>query len=873
MFTQRGLKKKIKKFARGSISIFLCLLMIPFSTVALGLVELHRYQTAFELVDELTELASLSAMANYNTYMEERFDLFSVSPDADLSADFTEYFTSNIPGSGAMILSDAILSTEGKYALDNSLLLRQQLVDYGESTVALDILLEDINIDEILKKIESLKTFSSFANKTEKLLKVTEAIKTLAENAETLVDEITKLKKSIEELNNALKDYKTEVENFIKKVHEDETIKSFDFSSPLEENAEAVTELVNDYKDDVTSLLENGKSLKEKAEGISLSEVSEAWSKTKTAYDNAKNALNDPKKVPGDDNEKVADKIENLSTQVLQDVLVNFDTVFEGFSEDITIIVSDSLESFKNKVTSLVEDTIGISFSRYSSMVSGSYFKTPISEQTWSDIKTILQNVSALWNDEMTEEEALKNIADLYFPKDVSLGTLGSLAEKIGEAIDDAAKKLAEKFTEKLSETLSSLVNIINNLFNLDVFYNDTLTASIQLNPDFATGGDSPQQQFLNAIQSVLNSVEELKTGFKELNLVKMLVALGKIIGNTGKAIGEIFSMIWEKLTNVVEKAGLVFTGEGRTIYEDLLIDGYMVHNLPNRLSGRSNVKINLATGEQYTTLNDKTLSGFKFKDIPCAPAKTISISGNGISKAQNAMNVNGGTDDMFCGAELEYIVAGTKSEVANQTFTFLDVYFLRLLFDLPAVFMDGKVAGIAAAATVASWVVYILYILAEPLCDTVLLVNGGEVPVIRTECYLSGGQQTANFVKKLGKAVSNSGDVQNLISASADKMVEGVEESSNVVKSNSLWQDMMDIDYKTMVLLDLLLVVDTKDVLDRFKNIIQLECHKKNDKFNLSQAYCIADFSAEVTFDSMVDIFDLQGNLFRTKVKRSFAY
>ena len=50
-------KTKIKKCVNGSISVLLCLLLTPFLSVTLALIEYARYQEAMEIADELMELA------------------------------------------------------------------------------------------------------------------------------------------------------------------------------------------------------------------------------------------------------------------------------------------------------------------------------------------------------------------------------------------------------------------------------------------------------------------------------------------------------------------------------------------------------------------------------------------------------------------------------------------------------------------------------------------------------------------------------------------------------------------------------------------------------------------------------------------------
>ena len=89
MKTQHHKKRKITKARlikgiNGSISILLCLLLAPFLSVALGLVEYARYQEVIEITDEIYELTGMSALSDYDKYIHDRFGLLATSQEGTL---------------------------------------------------------------------------------------------------------------------------------------------------------------------------------------------------------------------------------------------------------------------------------------------------------------------------------------------------------------------------------------------------------------------------------------------------------------------------------------------------------------------------------------------------------------------------------------------------------------------------------------------------------------------------------------------------------------------------------------------------------------------------------------------------------------------
>ena len=235
--------------------------------------------------------------------------------------------------------------------------------------------------------------------------------------------------------------------------------------------------------------------------------------------------------------------------------------------------------------------------------------------------------------------------------------------------------------------------------------------------------------------------------------------------------------------------------------------------------------------------------------------------------------SIHGGTDQMFRGAELEYILAGTPSELMNQSVVFIQVYFLRLLLDLVPVFTDPAVATMAASATIACWAVYLIVVFAEPLCDTVLLVNGSEeVCFIKRSCYLTP-TGAGKLISALSNVVTKNAAVKDALKNSLG--------SKFGTNSSGFSNGIMPMEYDTHCLLLLLFTTTTDDMLRRISNIVQLEsryrCIKEGASydFSITKAYTGVSATVDVNLDSFMKLFQTNNSssIFKKKFTRSQVY
>ncbi len=152
--------KRIKRFlekhingTKGAVSLLLVLVMSPLLSTALILVESARYQDAVQLMEEIMDSSAFSTLAEYDSYLDERFGLLSISQETNINDVFRQYLDDNVPALGKSITVNS-KNASGKFALSNTDVLKQQLLEYSEISVAAEAITEGIDLDELLKKLE-----------------------------------------------------------------------------------------------------------------------------------------------------------------------------------------------------------------------------------------------------------------------------------------------------------------------------------------------------------------------------------------------------------------------------------------------------------------------------------------------------------------------------------------------------------------------------------------------------------------------------------------------------------------------------------------------------------------------------------------------
>ena len=268
---------------------------------------------------------------------------------------------------------------------------------------------------------------------------------------------------------------------------------------------------------------------------------------------------------------------------------------------------------------------------------------------------------------------------------------------------------------------------------------------------------------------------------------------------------------------------------------------GSAAYSLPNRTNYDSGKTL---AGYSYSTIFDMA-GGVKRGDA---------ITGS-ISELSTLTN-SSGSDKMFKGAEAEYILVGSTNELMNQSVAFFDLYLFRLVCDLIPVLKNGEVSAMAALAGPGSWVVKLAIALAEPMLDTIILVNSSKSSqyISKKTLYLTG----SGITLLLQDLTNITGVSQNLKDKIKDSIVAKNGDASAIDKG------IIDATYTEHLLLLMLLSVNQQTYMQRLQNIIQLESAVKNESeftFKLSKAYTYINTDVTYTLNPMFNIDSLTDN------------
>jgi len=435
---------------------------------------------------------------------------------------------------------------------------------------------------------------------------------------------------------------------------------------------------------------------------------------------------------------------------------------------------------------------------------------------------------------------------------------------------------------QSIMTIINNMVDTLKGMFSLTGLYDGNLSATLDTNYlkslNTSTGSDTGSaQHILESIKAMLDASTSFTKALGNWNLLGALIAVVDAIN----AVLDFFKAIISWFTGVCARIVELVDGGANGFYESLLLCGYCVYDFPNRTSYDAS-----STGG----LTKSALTGYSYSDI--ATATKINDYTDPTSNKDNPYpqlsaligllktlgDDKSAKDRTFCGAELEYILIGSQSEIVNQSGTFMFIYLLRLVLDILQIATNEEVAAMASSATVGAPVVYALEIIAEPLCDTIILVNGGDSYLIKSFVYLTptGALQ---LVDDLFKAAKIGDDLKEKILKSANpdsKPTSPVGGKTDDAKKMSFFK----MDYKDHVLFMLMFTVPEDDaLLPRIQHLIQMEsashytAESSGFDFDLKKSYVYLKFNMVATLNPLFSVGTLSktGYSYKNTVYRGY--
>lgn len=918
---KESFRKRFRRFfcryingTKGVISLFLAILMVPFVSIAGVLINAARINSAIAIFDEALCNASNSTLGTYDKFLKERFGLLAMSQNTAaggnsytvqdlISETFQFYMEQNLE-----VLSNTYQNSEtsasGIYPLSDTDVLLAEVMEYSKYTVPTKMVIDGFSIDSILKKLTGdldlvgsiFDTIGSGAKMATKMDTLQKNMDDLIEKLKTATDKKTDYDStfgdftgSVNEYNALVDEMNAELAKCQAKIDAAQAAYNAAAAAAVSDDGEAAAAAAEALAQ-AEAALEEAKQEYEatKAKYHALLIPKRAAVKTdKTSYVDALTALADAVKNAGEATvaaqKSVTDAI-NGGVSLVDDI---FSTMQEGKKASIDKN-TETLEAYKkdaelrgdtdavyrwdqqiqeNKATKV--DTDNITKVTSATLTAGS---TAMGELDQFAQREYQQQYSELYGKII---ELRNQVRDGYVVPEEDVRTAETVPFYIPvnfpqsvQDVQDLMSNLNEEIQHSsFFATIKALIGFIKAMFSLTFWYDPELCATIDgsfyssigglpsqkdrslypITSEFQDG-DKQQSEYyksimgaystsalnagsVNAFESTINAIkvdiDTISTSASEMKWHNIFSKIGEIASalfSLGQKLGYLILQMAEVLASAA--------------YEKLLLSGYIGYNIPNR-----------------TTYSGKGLTG-KGYSLP-------SWTGGSQSTA-------------FNGAETEYIIMGGASETANQTWIFHIVYLLRLITDAIPVALNSEVGSIASAAGAATFgvgtaIVYLLYILAEPLVDTLILVNGGNVPIIKSKAYLtpSGIPDMAQAFVHLKLTDAQKNHVYNQSIYALQDVFPDADFSETFGESaagGSELLKMFTIDYTQMLIITMLFI-DTNGLLTRLGDVIQMEAAYNASEgridtygFDLDKSFTYLRASGSFTANEFIQLSDSGG-------------
>lgn len=909
---------------KGVISIFLIAVMLPFVGLADLLVESARYHSAVTILDEAMDSSGLSVLADYDEYLFDRFGLLAIDNSAEISEDYRMYMEKNTESLNAWGLND--ISAQGSYALTDNQILIKEIAEFSQysapAALANDLGLSDLisALERMTKMTDTFEIITGMGNVTGSMVDVSNALndlKTIAgsfeagrndyttkynefalafSNLATAVNVRDQKRVNVDEIENQLKEFSKTADiqekiglanaelDELEQKKQNQQITDEEYEEGKKNQEELLTELQKELN---TALEENENLQKDfqKAQE-ELQAAEDKILNEKTALTNSKDAYFDSighiigiideymtqsdtllenletlatsgielgTKV-GETEVNHADKVEELNRQKDELEKKAADEQDSKLKEEY----KESIEEIENQIVDYKAGGANIS-------AAGNNVKNKV-ENYSNDLRESMKEYNAEQLNEYVS--LLTSVQTRLVELNVDSVTSQSILDRGQYYVEISGGFLTSASIQSIMDTLEEqmtgggLMSKINgfgttmrSLFTTNLFFDARLTSYISESTGYA---GSDMDLILNDFSRLINLMDGTGSGL--VGLVNVVLRLNEIVQAMIDLISHIMNYLAGMVTRAVTALSELLSNQ---CGEKLLIDEYLVKILPNRTSISDTGQIN----------GKNPFTGYPYSKVKFAEhSNQVPVLGDINALVDLFSDIkNGGDDLMFSGAEAEYILIGSRSEAVNQAVAFFQIYFARLLIDMPQILGNKEVTAIANATTpIGAVIIYILYIFIEPMIDTILIVNGVEISLILKVVYFTptGLTQLVSHLTSLG-----------LDSEEQEKIKSKAEEICNISSiSGVLNKDTKGITWKYENYLFLLMLVslDNETAVERFCNIVMLEAkaYYGQDNFDIEKTYTCIEGTVKGKFDPVLPFGSIAtGGLFEQERSRMRGY
>jgi len=846
-------KQHLKKFATGTISLFLVILLTPFMSIASILIEAQHYNSSVALLDEAMGVSSVSLLSDYDKWLKDRWGLIATDQHFDMEAEFLTYLEENTSVLGNTLTINDV-TANGLYALDDNELLKNEILQYSKynvSTKAADDVTNELfnifGITEALNKLDSvdniLKLITNGEKTADSMIALSDSQNKLKKSSKNVEDKIQACQNQFDALLDGLEGGMNKLTGELKndkKTDKSVQNKKDDYTKARDKYINKINELISaleEYKTDVKDFSGAMNDVEENLKNTANSAVTVGLDELEKNYKDAEKAKKDYEEQRKNDDGsgdigKTADQLRQEQDERLKKEAELEKRVQETEAELLEATLANNMaEAAQNGYNSLEE-----TYKSFNDKCSESYINGQIER-----LKKIRDSIPTA--DEITEND----IADGYKVDGIEYATV----EEIKEFIKNQEK---EKDAPGLVDFAKAVIATVNTLANCSTTYETALCAMVST--------DSIHQSPASEVIEHIGGVCKGALDFAEADSLKdYWNAIKELCSHIAGTVTSINNFVGDMLANIPSNVGTVFTTD-RLWY--MLYSYYMTTCRTDY--NKQSFKTSKTEMGVKPTLPETEIQN----NIPVAGQVTSFVKMMAdlvdIGKENNQ-----GLDTTFYGAEMEYLICGSQSEIANQVCVFMMSYVLRLIIDIPAIITNKEVQGMADVATTATaWgggfggpLVYAFEILLEPFVDTFVLVNGGKIEFYEKTIYLTPSgiisfvtsvipslvisEEAKQKMKNEGQSLANYAKSQD-IKAQDSEPTETTEENNK----KGLKLSMPKINYRQQCLILLLLFASNDQIIDRLKDVIQMEGkyyyqQKNSSDFSLDKCYTFIETEADV--------------------------
>ena len=825
------LKRKVNG-TKGMLSIFLALVVSPLLMSTFIFIEYARIQSIQELMKEVMGSSLYSTLGHYDDYVEERFDLLSISQKDDINTTYQGYMNANMNalGKGASIQS---MEASGQHSLGSASILKQQIYEASEYTVMAQAMWDGFDLDRIKKKLDGLPGMKQLNAGAE----VANKAVGYANDTKDMINSVKDFQEKAKDFKEKCQNYKTKYQAFQTAMQTVESIRNSgqEEGLPAAEAAAdaAARELATATKELSTSLgnlYDASKDLKEKMEKVKkdLSEVKEATKKKKeeskeAATESTASTGTEIATIPAAGNgtgTEVATVPANGSTEVATTGTAADGEIPDG--EGAETIGTDAYKWFEemHKVT---ED------------FANEQIQKGIDAIVEAE-KTSLNNQAAALSSFTASGHSMSELSSAPLGKIEMKGFKEDVAKYVDDLVD-VLDKSATADQEGVKEVIA-VGRLAQKLMDMKIFYDNSLDSNI--NPallahtsSFDTSTLLTASGFTGMLQDAIDFADAC---YGVPNVFKMVTKLASFLINLAKFLAGLVTWMAEHFINLAK-----FLVNYQEYYHAFLLYGYAAYNLPNRT----------------TYKKGSTLTGYSFQKVFSLAGGSDKGGKGGAMSDIASLGNNSGSDPMFKGAELEYMLTGANSEYTAQAGAFFDGYMLRLMVDCYAVLNSDILKALSALGPVRI-VATVIFLLLEPFLDMVILVNGGTQVLFKTKAYLSI-EGLPHLAQDMAGILDLSDDQKSTLGGMFESKRGGGSSTGTEVaiyhddpakhggqdgsgKTNDKNEmGYFPLDYTAHGAILMILCTPYDQYTDRMQNLIQLEAkekHKKDFDFDINKAY-----------------------------------